>query len=86
MKKLILTLMLISSTVSANWLYDTVNAIDDAGIAVSGVIVDGVNGVAYGATSLWEHTIGLCAIHTCVWDPSAEPPEVWSRNKDEKTK
>jgi hypothetical protein len=41
MKKLILTLMLISSTVSANWFYDTVNAIDDAGIAVSGVIVDG---------------------------------------------
>jgi hypothetical protein len=49
-------------------------------------IVDGVNGVAYGATSLWEHTIGLCAIHTCVWNPSAEPPEIWSRNKDEKTK
>jgi hypothetical protein len=49
-----------SSTINANWLYDTVNAIDDAGIAVSGVIVDGVNGVAYGATSLWEHTIGLC--------------------------
>jgi hypothetical protein len=55
--------MLISSTINANWLYDSINAIDDAGIAVSGVIVDGVNGVAYGATSLWEHTIGLCAIH-----------------------
>jgi hypothetical protein len=54
MKKLLLALILISSTINANWLYDTVNAIDDAGIAVSGVIVDGVNGIAYGATSLWE--------------------------------
>jgi hypothetical protein len=33
--------MLFSSAVSADWFYDTVEAIDDAGIAVSGVIVDG---------------------------------------------
>jgi hypothetical protein len=45
MKKLILTLMLFSSAVSADWFYDTVEAIDDAGIAVSGVIVDGVNDI-----------------------------------------
>jgi hypothetical protein len=51
-------------------------------VTTPAIIVDGVNGVAYGATSLWEHTIGLCAIHTCVWDPSAEPPEIWSRNKE----
>jgi hypothetical protein len=31
--------------VSADWFYDTVEAIDDAGIAVSGVIVDGVNDI-----------------------------------------
>jgi hypothetical protein len=45
MKKLILTLMLFSSAVSADWFYDAVEAIDDAGIAVSGVIVDGVNDI-----------------------------------------
>jgi hypothetical protein len=31
--------------VSADWFYDTVEAIDDVGIAVSGVIVDGVNDI-----------------------------------------
>jgi hypothetical protein len=45
MKKLILTLMVFSSAVSADWFYDTVEAIDDVGIAVSGVIVDGVNDI-----------------------------------------
>jgi hypothetical protein len=32
MKKLLLILMLVSSAVSADWVYDTVEAIDDVGI------------------------------------------------------
>jgi hypothetical membrane protein len=43
---LIITL-LITTSVHADWFYDTVEAIDDAGIAVSGVIVDGVNDIQY---------------------------------------
>jgi hypothetical protein len=38
-------LKVFSSAGSADWFYDTVEAIDDAGIAVSGVIVDGVNDI-----------------------------------------
>jgi hypothetical protein len=67
MKKLLLALILISSTINANWLYDTVNAIDDAGIAVSGVIVDGVNGLVFASLFLL-HTSGGSALgsHTQV--------------------
>ena len=59
MKKLILTLMLFSSVVSADWFYDTVEAIDDAGIAVSGVIVDGVNDIPTGIVDFLEVSIKM---------------------------
>ena len=59
MKKLILTLMLFSSAVSADWFYDTVEAIDDAGIAVSGVIVDGVNDIPTAIVDFLEVSIKM---------------------------
>jgi hypothetical protein len=59
MKKLILTLMLFSSAVSADWFYDTVEAIDDAGIAVSGVIVDGVNDIPTAIVDFLEVSVKM---------------------------
>jgi hypothetical protein len=59
MKKLILTLMLFSSVVSADWFYDTVEAIDDAGIAVSGVIVDGVNDIPTAIVDFLEVSVKI---------------------------
>jgi hypothetical protein len=59
MKKLILTLMLVSSAVSADWFYDTVEAIDDAGIAVSGVIVDGVNDIPTAIVDFLEVSVKM---------------------------
>ena len=59
MKKLLLTLMLFSSVASADWFYDTVEAIDDAGIAVSGVIVDGVNDIPTGILDFLEVSVKM---------------------------
>ena len=51
--------MLCSSVVSADWFYDTVEAIDDAGIAVSGVIVDGVNDIPTGILDFLEVSVKM---------------------------
>jgi hypothetical protein len=59
MKKLILTLMLVSSAVIADWFYDTVEAIDDVGIAVSGVIVDGVNDIPTAIADFLEVSVKI---------------------------
>jgi hypothetical protein len=59
MKKLILTLMLFSSAVIADWFYDTVEAIDDVGIAVSGVIVDGVNDIPTAIVDFLEVSVKI---------------------------
>ena len=51
--------MLISSAVSADWFYDTVEAIDDVGIAVSGVIVDGVNDIPAAIVDFLEVSVKI---------------------------
>jgi hypothetical protein len=46
-------------SVHADWFYDAVEAIDDAGIAVSGVIVDGVNDIPTGIVDFLEVSVKM---------------------------
>jgi hypothetical protein len=45
--------------IPTDWFYDTVEAIDDVGIAVSGVIVDGVNDIPAGIVDFLEVSIKM---------------------------
>jgi hypothetical protein len=54
--------VLVSSAVSADWFYDAVEAIDDAGIAVSGVIVDGVNDIPTAIVDFLEVSVKIVLV------------------------
>jgi hypothetical protein len=59
MIKIFIITLLITTSVHADWFYDAVEAIDDAGIAVSGVIVDGVNDIPTGIVDFLEVSIKM---------------------------
>ena len=59
MIKIFIITLLITTSVHADWFYDTVEAIDDAGIAVSGVIVDGVNDIPTAIVDFLEVSIKM---------------------------